>query len=165
MLTQKRLKEVLDYDAETGSFTRKINIGKRYKAGEIAGTINHHGYRVIMVDGQQYQSHRLAFLYINEEFPKNSIDHINQIKTDNRISNLRSVKHQENCKNQPIRSNNTSGVTGVCYNKKSNKWQAQIKLTDKQLNLGSFTNKDEAIKVRQEAEVKFGYYPNHGKQL
>lgn len=92
------------------------------------------------------------------------IDHIvhpdrNGNKIDNRKSNLRFVNDSLNSQNRTRRSDNTSGCTGVYYNKRDNKWIANICIEKKRIVLGAFNNKDDAIKARKDAEIKyFGDY-------
>jgi len=160
MLTQKHLKEILDYDKETGLFTWKVKKSKKIKAGKIAGTLNNRGYTVITIDEKKYSAHRLAFLYEYMRFPE-EIDHINHDKLDNRICNLKEVSHKENLKNQPMRKNNTSGVSGVCWKKDCEKWVVQISANGKNKTIGCFTCINEAKQAREEAKIKYGYHPNH----
>ena len=87
------------------------------------------------------------------------VDHINHNVKDNRKSNLRIVTISQNAINKKIVSNNTSGVTGICWNKNSCCWQAYITLNYKTKHLGCFKNKEDAIKARKDAEEKyFGEY-------
>lgn len=81
------------------------------------------------------------------------VDHINGIKTDNRKSNLRICTYCQNSMNMSTRKDNTSGQTGVFWDKQRGKWKAEIVCNKKRIHIGFFTNKDEAIKARQEAEV------------
>lgn len=83
------------------------------------------------------------------------VDHINHNTMDNRKSNLRIVTNQQNCFNHKIASNNTSGITGVTWNKVSKKWAAQIAYNQKVIPLGLYDTIEEAIKIRQEAEDKY----------
>lgn len=80
-------------------------------------------------------------------------DHINRNPLDNRKANLRQATSLENMKNQSKHKNNTSGVSGVCWHKRIEKWCARIGVDNKMINLGCFDNKDDAIKARLEAEV------------
>ena len=90
------------------------------------------------------------------------VDHINRNKLDNRICNLRVCTQQQNKRNRSIQCNNTSGVTGVSWVSKYNKWMAQIQINGKSKNLGCFNTKEEAINARKQAEIEyFGEYaPN-----
>ena len=163
MNTQKELKDLLSYDADSGLFTRKVSRGHS-KAGDIAGYLCH-GYIQIEIDGKAYGSHRLAWLFMNGEFPKGQIDHINHAKDDNRWINLREATNQENHKNRTMNKNNTSGVCGVYWSKQREKWQASIKVDGKNRHLGFFADKSEAIFTRKSAEAKHGYHANHGVQV
>lgn len=115
MLTQQRLKELLDYNPETGDFTWKVR-RKGVKVGKPAGSVHNAGYLHFMVDGKQYLNHRLAVLWMTGKFPEDGmdVDHINQNKKDNRWSNLRVVTRSINMQNkdQP-QANSKTGIRGV----------------------------------------------------
>ena len=150
-LTLDRLKEALAYDADTGYFTWRI---KHAHARTIAGAKDYYGYCVIRIDGVLYKAHRLAWLYTYGEWPVKSLDHKNQVKNDNRISNLREVTASENMHNIQLRSNNKSGVSGVVWRSDRNKWNARIKVGYKNFNLGLYADMADAIKARKAAEIK-----------
>lgn len=162
MITQERLKELFHYCPDTGIFTRLINLSGGAKAGDIAGH-NLKGYLRIVVDGAGYQSHRLAFLYMTGSFPAHHTDHINGVKNDNRWCNLRDVSSRVNSMNKKTYKNNKSGHTGVYFNKKANRWYAQIKVNYKRIHLGLFERIEDAIDARVEADIKYGFHPNHGR--
>lgn len=164
VLTQKRLKEVLHYNPETGIFTNLINRSSNAVKGMRAGTENNNGYREIYIDNKKYKEHRLAFLYMKNYFPK-YVDHINHKTTDNKWSNLRKSTLSENQKNSSLNKNNTSGHIGIYWNKKANKWHAQLKSNNETIYLGLFRNKEDAIKARQEANIKYGFHENHGREI
>tara|TARA_R110000868_G_C10511556_1_gene732162 strand:- start:75 stop:587 length:513 start_codon:yes stop_codon:yes gene_type:complete len=151
MLTQSRLKEVLSYDPETGLFTR-VSTKTRYKAGSVSGSPQNKGYVQIMIDSYNYLAHRLAWLYVYGEFPKGQIDHINRIKTDNRIANLRDVDNSINQLNIGVRKHNSSGVTGVMKDTRSNKWVVQLIFDNKRHYLGRYETVAEAKIAREEKE-------------
>jgi hypothetical protein len=137
MLTQERLKEVLNYDSDSGIFTWAINIYRRKTKGVIAGCINHEGYVQIMIDRKTYRAHRLAWLYVYGSFPSKEIDHINCIPSDNRIVNLREASREENQQNKKkAQKNNKSGLLGV--SKSGNLWRAIIYLNGVKYSLGLF---------------------------
>jgi len=164
ILTQARLKELLNYDKESGIFTWNIDRG-RANRGDIAGTDNlcsKKMYRSIKIDYIQYMSHRLAWLFVTGRFPEYEIDHIDGNGTNNKFSNLRSVDSYENHKNMRIPSDNKSGVIGIYLYKRTNKWIAQIRNNMETINLGTFSNKADAIIARKMAEYKYGYFKNHG---
>ena len=165
MLTQERLKEVLHYNPLTGNFTWRVKVAQRVKVGDIAGTVNNYGYIRITIDGKLYMAHRLVWLYLYGYFPSKQIDHINHDRADNRLINLRCVTNAENLKNQSKFSNNTSGVTGVCWHKLKQKWVVRININDKRLNLGYTPDFDIAVAMRKASERKYGYHENHGVSL
>jgi len=111
-LTVERLKKFLEYSSDSGVFTRRVATGGS-KVGDIAGTKHRTGYIHIRVDGKKYSAHRLVWLYKYGVFPSRDIDHINHVRDDNRLSNLREVSKQENMQNSSKYSTNTSGVVGV----------------------------------------------------
>ena len=163
LLTQERLQELLNYNDSTGVFTWRIS-RPGCRADGIAGSLNKvSGYIETRLDGKSYQAHRLSWLYMHGKFPDNQIDHINGVRDDNRIINLRDITHVENGKNQVLRKTNTSGVTGLHWNEIRNKWQAYIKINGKSRHLGLFTSKKEAIAARQAANIKYDFYAGHGK--
>ena len=152
ILTQQRLQQLYHYDPETGHFTRKFETVLN-KAGTQSGFIRKDGYIQIEIDKRHYLGHRLAWLYMTGEWPKNEIDHINRIKHDNRYCNLRDVRRYINSLNKNIPKNNTSGHTGIKWEKKSNKWQVKFQMDNKIYNLGSFYDLEIALQVK-EAKVK-----------
>ena len=163
-MNQKELKEKLNYNKDTGIFTWKYNASSRVKIGDKAGSKNKEGYIKICINNKAYSAHRLAWLYEYGNFPKNYTDHINGIKDDNKICNLRDVTPRESAKNKSIKSTNTSGHVGVSLYKSSGKWKAQICIKGKQTNLGYFDLIEDAIKCRKKAEVEHGYHKNHGRK-
>ena len=151
-LTAEYLRSILDYNPDTGIFTWKVSTSTRVKAGDVAGRLDGHGYLQIMVLSRLYKAHRLAWLHTHGVWPKDQIDHINRIRTDNRIANLRDVSRKQNLQNRSKSSNNTSGHTGVSWNKQRSKWQAQITHNYKTINLGFFSILEDAVAARKAAE-------------
>ncbi len=161
-LTAEHLRRVIDYDKDTGVFVWKISPTNGTPIGRVAGSISNFGYERISICGKSYQSHRLAWLYVNGYWPKVPLDHINGTLTDNRISNLREATQQQNMANQHrLRKNNTSGLRGVSWRKGSNRWRAVIKVGKKQISLGDFYDKEAAKAAYDTALLKyFGEYAN-----
>lgn len=153
-LTQSELKEILNYDPDTGIFTRAKPMGRfnRYKIGSEIWT-HHEGYKRIFLFKRQYYAHQLAWLYIHGVWPSSEIDHINIVKHDNRIINLRLVTRSQNIQNIRLQSNNTSGFKGVSW--WANRWWASIGLDNKRIHLGAFINLDDAIAARKQAEEQY----------
>ena len=147
ILTQARLRELMRYDPETGVMTW-LRSGKR------AGTKHRLGYRNVVVNGKGYAEHRLAWLWVHGQWPEHDLDHINRVRDDNRLRNLRPATRSENCQNQPVRKSNRSGVTGVYLHGLTGKWVASISIAKKQRHLGIFDSVEQAIAVRKEAEAK-----------
>ena len=161
---RKIVMERLSYDIRTGIFKWKSRASSHVPKGAKAGTLEKSsGYVRIKISGRKYRAHRLAWLIVYGSFPPDQIDHINGIKHDNRIINLRAVTCLENCRNKPLNSNNTSGHLGITYDKKHNKWLARIGGTRKRIHLGCFENKEDAIEARRIAEINYNYHPNHGR--
>lgn len=156
-LTQKRLKELLHYNPETGIFTRLKTVPGKAKKDNIAGYIKKDGYRAISIDHKRYYASRLAWLYMEGYFPENEIDHKNRIRHDDRWINLRHVSHQCNLRNCGISKNNKSGITGVFWYGPSQKWGARIMISGKDIFLGYFKGKTDAVRARWNAEVKHGF--------
>lgn len=161
MITQKRLKELFHYDPNTGYITRTSSVSN-VKRGDIAGGKTEQGYIRIRVDGKKYLGHRLAWLYVYGRWPRDQIDHINHDRADNRLENLREVSSQTNCRNQSVRPDNNSGFTGISWDKDAGKWKSQIVALGKKINLGRYSDISDAVKVRSDAECRFGYHKNHG---
>jgi hypothetical protein len=161
MIAQARLKEALHYNPDTGIFTRKVRSSNSIKCGQVAGSRSSSDYCRISIDRKKFLAHRLAWLYVYGENPT-EIDHIDHDRSNNAISNLREVSRIQNSQNMSISSSNTSGTTGVSINKKSGKWRSHIWLHGKQVSLGVFKNKSNAIIARKMAEHEIGYHANHG---
>jgi len=155
-LTQNRLKDVLFYNQETGLFFWKKKTGHKVIVGKKAGG-NSRGYRSIGVDGDRYFAHRLAWLYVYGYFPENDIDHINRIKRDNRIKNLREVSSQCNLRNTGNRKNNTSGIKGVSWDERTKRWIPQITINKKNRQGGYYKHFDDAVCGRLAMEQCLGW--------
>ena len=153
-MNQEYANKLFNYDYTTGELTWKVRKSSRFQIGERAGTWNH-GYLRVCIDRKHYPVHRVIWLMVYGKFPENYIDHINRIRSDNRLSNLREATYPENAQNQSKRSNNTSGVTGVCFFKRENKWCARITFNHKTLILGLYSSFDDAVQARREAEEKY----------
>jgi len=155
MVTQERLRELFSYNPNTGNFIRLVGrSGPNARAGDIAGCDNGQGYVRIYVDGKAYKAHRLAWMYTHGEWP-NHIDHVNGIRSDNRIENLRSVVRSQNNMNKGLYKNSTSGLKGASFNERSGKWKSQIQVSGKKMGLGYFQTKEEAHQAYLEVSRKF----------
>ena len=144
-LSHEELLSVLHYDSDTGKFTWLITRqrSRKYKAGDTAEYLRACGYCYITVLGREYLAHRLAWFYVNKEWPLNEIDHFNGCRTDNRLSNLREATHAENCQNiKRANRRSSSGVLGVFP--KRRKWKASIAVNGKTIPLGIYETKESA---------------------
>ena len=170
------LRQLLRYEPETGELywrTRTPCMFKRetdckawnvkYAGREALRSIGSHGYRNGSIKNKSILAHVAAYAIYYGEYP-NNVDHINGIRTDNRIKNLRSVTKRENSLNRAMSSKNTSGHTGVVWIKHIKKWQAKIKIHGKQISLGFFSEINDAVKARRNAEAEYGFHKNHGKR-
>ena len=153
-LSQEKLKELLEYNPESGLFHHKAS-RKGVTGGSLAGSENSYGQIRISVMGRLYLAHRLAWLYCYGTFPPCEIDHINRTRSDNRICNLRLATRLENMQNISIPKNNTSGCIGVSKDKKSGKWASYIICKGKKINLGLFDSLDLARAARKIAKEKY----------
>lgn len=154
MITQSRLKEVLLYNPDTGFFTWIKRTGNR-AAGSLAGTPRANEYIQIRVDKKIYLAHRLAWLYVHGVFPPDQLDHINRIRTDNRISNLRLATQAENKQNFSKSRRNKSGIIGVSWCKQSRKWHARICINGRKTDLGRYDSIEKAAAARAEAKARY----------
>lgn len=170
------IRELLDYDPGTGLFVWKPRARKWCKSqrsfaafkvtneGNRAFTSkNSDGYFTGAFLGLPVKAHQIAWAHHYGEWPESWIDHINGDRSDNRISNLRLVDGAGNARNRKRAANNTSGVTGVGWQRRIQKWTAQIKVDGRPIHLGVFASKQDAIAARQLAERKHGFHPNHGR--
>lgn len=142
-LTADELRSRLLYEQDTGLFKWIARATSRVPCGAMAGTINNEGYRAISINNRSYLAHRLAWLYVYGEWPMDQIDHINGVKTDNRISNLRNATRSTNCQNlRAAKSNNKVGLLGVTRDR--GRFRAAIKDNGKQRFLGYFATAEAA---------------------
>jgi hypothetical protein len=124
------------------------------KAGSKAGNQRKDGYIDIGYKGKLIRAHRIIW-FMHYGFMPDFIDHINGLRNDNRIENLRVATRQQNQMNLKTRFDNSSGYTGVYWVKRLNKWFARIQLGYKTKHLGVFESIDDAIAVRKNAEIKY----------
>ena len=165
-LTQEYIRNILDYDHNTGIVKWKI-AKSRMKPGEIAGYKTSYkgnkSYLVISVDNKKYKLHRIIWLYVYGVFPSKTIDHINGDGCDNRISNIRDVDMRTNSLNRKLQSDNSSGIHGVSWHINHKKWQVAIYDSSGYKYLGRFDNIFDAACARKASELVNNYHPNHGK--
>jgi len=157
IITQNLVKSLFDY--ENGFLYWKINKGP-IKAGTKAGSLRKDNRTDISINRKLYLAHRLIFLYHHGYLPI-EVDHIDTLS--NCIENLRPATHSQNGKNRKTPKNNTSGVKGVSWHKRSKKWVVSIGVNWKRKALGYFDDLDLAELVSIEARNKYhGEFANHG---
>lgn len=173
MFNQEYLQTLLDYNPETGEVRWKERVPHKsedpVKVAEwnklYAGTLvynkhNRNCYITIKINKQTFPLHRVIWVWMYNTIP-NIIDHINGVRNDNRLCNLRDVDKSTNARNKQLSKRNTSGYPGVSYNKSKFKWIAQIQGT----HLGHFNTFEEAKEARRKAESERNYHPNHGRLI
>lgn len=141
---QTELKALLDYDPETGIFRWKVSRRGKVKPGQIAGNVQAMGYRYVPFRGRLIGAHRLAWLYVYGRWPTHDIDHINRVRDDNRIANLREATRSENMRNMIRRRSDASPYSGVCWDKQAGRWLACITSDGKQIHLGRYDTAEDA---------------------
>ena len=168
-ITAEYVRECLDYDPDTGVFRWRerpithFRDGKQSAAqncaiwngkysGLVAGSMNDMGYRKLSIDNQGHRQHRLAWFYVTGAFPAAQIDHINGIRTDNRIANLREATNAENHQNVSAPRDNTSGHLGVAWHSRARKWRAEIMLLGRYHYIGLFDTKEAASEAYRSAK-------------
>jgi len=159
MITQSELKQVLQYEPETGVFiwiTNHAHGSKKY--GMSAGYRLASGHIRIKILGRGYPAHRLAWLYMTGEHPPTTdVDHVNMVPNDNRWCNLRLATVSQNHANKHGRLNSKSGLKGVSPSR--GKWRASIKHQNKYKHIGVFNCPAAASFAYQvEADKLFGAY-------
>lgn len=161
--TQARLKDVLHYEPSTGVFTWLKVTSNRIRIGDQAGSIRENGYRDIRFDGKAVRAHRLAWLYMTGEWPDGHLDHKNLKRDDNWWENLRPATRTQNNCNMSIRSDNKTGVKGICWNTEKRKWMVTISAAGVTKNLGCFKDFDLAKEVITSARNEMhGDFACHG---
>ncbi len=173
MLTQEIVRELLDYDPETGKLTWKERDRKWFKTNRSCSVWNirygkkeaflnlEEGYFRGKITGKSHLAHRIIWLWMTGRWPEQT-DHINHIRTDNRWYNLREVSNKGNSRNQSRRKDNISGQTGIHFLKKRQKWRVYIMYDKKWISLGYYDSYDDAVSARKAAELKYEFHKNHG---
>ena len=159
-LTQKRLKELLHYDPESGVFTRLVSRPHAPK-GSVAGTLSkQNGYVWIRINYKLCTAGRLAFLYMKGYTPEGEVDHEDRVRSNNKWSNLREASFTCQARNKGVFSTNTSGVTGVYkHTTQVGTYVAEIHLNNKKIHLGASKDFTEAVAHRLAGEQRLDW-PN-----
>jgi len=150
--------ELFSYDKATGNIFQKKKRPK-IQIGTIAGAITPKGYRYIQAQGRKYPAHHLVWFFETGSFPKLFLDHIDNNKLNNHFSNLREVTTKQNNEHRGKQSNNTTGYKGVTFNKRLNKFIAQIQHNYETHYLGLFNTALEASQAYEKsAKILFSHY-------
>lgn len=145
LISQGRLREVLQYDPASGVFTWAAT-------GEAAPGGDSDGYRKISIEGRRYFAHRLAWFFTHGEW-LDEIDHEDRNRSNNRLGNLRPATRVQQAGNTGLSSHNSSGFKGVCWDKNRGKWVAYIKIAGRMKNLGRHATKQAAATAYDDAAV------------
>lgn len=174
MPTQAELLELLRYEPESGNLYWRARPRERFKhvqqwhywnetyADKPAFEIITRGYKAGTLFKRRYLAHRIIHKMMFGTDAE-TIDHVNGDPSDNRLTNLRSVPHIENCHNQKRRNTNLSGCTGVCWvnhARRQSNWLAFIKVSGKLIYLGYHEEYDDAVAARKAGERKYNFHPN-----
>ncbi len=152
---------VSDHGNVKNNKTGRIKNVKATKQGYIHASFNKNNKKV-----SKMVHVFVASTFIPNPENKSFVDHIDNCKTNNNITNLRWATSKENNQNRSMGKNNTSGIVGVSWDKKSNKWQAQIKIDGITVNLGFFTNIEDAKQVRiKRANEAFGIFTHSSEKI
>ena len=150
MISYERTKELFDYLSD-GELVWKVNVCN-VKSGSLVGSSRKDGYKMTSVDCKKYLVHRLIFLWHKGYMPE-YIDHIDGDTRNNKIENLRECTLSQNQQNRRLGRDNKTGVKGVSWHKKNQKWRASIRLNKEQIHLGLFEDFDQAVRVIEQARM------------
>lgn len=163
-LTRDVLMEYTSYNKDTGEFVWIKRPSNRVKIGDSIGNIGSHGYLETSLLGNRYLVHRLVWLYEHGEFPDKKIDHVDRNRLNNSIANLRLASDFENAHNVfvPSGRNKNSGLRGVTFRKKINRWTAEICANGKRIYLGCFKTPEDASSEYLKAKMQLHKFAFEG---
>ena len=172
--SQAKLQTLLDYNPLTGNLVWRYRLRNEFLsdqlhrfwnvkyAGKPAFKTKEHGYFIGKIDGEAYKTSRIIFkLCFNIDAECG--DHEDGNKQNNRINNLRDVTQLQNNRNAKRRDDNSSGCSGVYWQKNVRNWRASIGHNGKMVMIGTFDDYQDAVNARKQAELDYGYHPNHGR--
>lgn len=180
MTSVETLRRLIDHDPATGKLTWKVRPvslfadcergaeaaarawNNKWAGAPALNSLRKDGYREGRVHRELVLAHRAIWALHYGKWPEFQIDHLNHVRDDNRIENLRTVPNAVNAKNMSLRRTNSSGVQGVYWHSASNSWAACICVEGKTKHLGLFGSVESAAAARLRAEARYGYHPNHG---
>ena len=165
-MNQEYLNKLFDYEPVTGRLFWKKSLSNRVKVGDQAGSYMSNGYLTVQINKTPWLVHHLIWIIHNDVHPKEHLDHLNGIRNDNRIENLREAPQKINLRNAKMRSNNISGVTGVSFVAKRDKYKARIMVNYKEKHLGYHLTLAEAVAAREnyiQTHPELGFTERHGQ--
>lgn len=154
--TQHRLSQLFSYDKDTGVLVRKITVAHNAKAGSVAGCLNSDGYLHLRVDITLYKAHQVIWALVYGSWPEGVIDHINRIKTDNRIENLRDTTVQVNNINKGVRKDSKTGHPNVTWRDRDRLFYVAVKRNGRQNYVGSFKDLSSAVRASETFKSEIG---------
>lgn len=151
--SHEEIRRLFDYNSDSGKFTRKA--GSYCRAPRDVGYVHHSGYAFVTMPGTQKRiaAHRLAWFWYSGKWPPEDIDHINGVRSDNRIANLRLATRSDNCRNMKARRNKRGALIGCSFHAASGKWAARIRYGGKDRWLGVYPTEEEAHKAYLKAKA------------
>lgn len=157
MITADEVRRLFDYNPSSGLLSWRLSNSPRAHIGSQAGCKKPNGYIQVDIRKRAYKAHRLAWLHFYGQWPSGHIDHVNGVKDDNRIKNLRVATNSQNQANVQIRKNSRSGLKGASF--QAGRWRAQIKFNRKNISLGYFDTAYEAhLAYAAKARELFGEF-------
>lgn len=169
------IRERLVYDHTTGLLFWKVRPVETFLTKNAAGTwntrfagkeafrsTNHLGYKQGAINHVKLLAHVVCWSHFYGEYPNHPLDHIDGIRSNNTIRNLRESPDYANNRNMAKNKLNRSGFAGVSWHKWSKQWRAQISINGVKKDLGYFKNIEEAVKERRKWEIELGYSETHG---
>lgn len=161
MILQQRFNEAFEY--RDGKLYWKINTNKsKHLIGKEAGCKSSGEYGCVNLDSKSYSIHKVIYCMHTGEMPI-VVDHINLVRDDHRIENLRAADHHTNNYNKGVQKNNKLGMKNICWSKQNKKWWVQVRAKGKTVVSKMFDDLELAQLVAYEARDKFhGAFANHG---
>lgn len=165
MLTQDLLKELFNYNQDTGELTWKVRSAYNVQPGAEAGSVSGQGYREVQIAGRTHKCHRLIWMMTYGNFPSTTdIDHINGDRADNRLTNLRLASRKQNPANRKVPANSSSGFKGVAPHGKG--FRAYLTVNGSRINLGTRSSAKEAADLYDASAIEhYGVFARTNKMM
>jgi hypothetical protein len=152
--TPPEVRDYFTFDADSGVLTRiRSDQSDKFQPRPLGGNVGDGQYVTVMFKGRVLQGHRVAWFLHYGTDADGFIDHINGVRTDNRIINLRSVTHQQNCLNS--RPKTAGRLKGAQFSTARGVYQSSIRVGARRVFLGNFSTEVEAHEAYVAAAVKY----------